>query len=66
MAFGELWDDIITRVYGEWVEFTENEDRKEAMVMWEFGVRDKISEIPSTQTAYALRDPHYYAVFSGR
>ncbi|KAJ3483613.1 hypothetical protein NLI96_g6192 [Meripilus lineatus] len=66
VAFGELWDDIITRVYGEWVEFTENEDRKEAMVMWEFGVRDKISEIPSTQTAYALRDPHYYAVFSGR
>lgn len=66
VAFGDLWEDVIIHVFGEWVAFTENEDTKGSMLMWEFGVKDKIAEVPRTATAFALRDPHYYAVVTGR
>ncbi len=65
-GFGELWEDVLGHVFGEWIGFTENEDRKGCMVMWEFGTREKIAEVPSTDAAFSLRDPHYYVVITGR
>lgn len=66
VGFKEMWEDVIGHVFGEWIAFTENEDRKGCFVLWEFGVRDKVASVPSTDAAFALREPHYYAVITGR
>ncbi|KAF8066753.1 FAD-binding domain-containing protein [Lyophyllum atratum] len=66
VLFSDLWEDLVLRVFGEWVAFTEHEDRKAGMVLWEFGHRDKIAEVKSDVTAFVSREPHYYVAFTGR
>jgi len=66
VLFSDFWEDLILRVFGEWVAFTEHEDRKAGMVLWEFGHRDKIAEVKSDAMAFVSREPHYYVAFTGR
>jgi len=65
-AFSELWDDVVEHVFGEWVAFTEDEERRSGIVLWEFGFRNKIAEVPKAATAFSVRDPSYYAVVTAR
>ncbi|KAF8634135.1 hypothetical protein AX17_004279 [Amanita inopinata Kibby_2008] len=60
--FGDLWDDVVTHVFEEWVAFTEVEERRESTVLFEFDSRDKIAAVKPDATAFAARDPHYFAV----
>ncbi|KIJ42255.1 hypothetical protein M422DRAFT_254662 [Sphaerobolus stellatus SS14] len=64
--FSDLWEDIITKVFFDWMTFTENEDSRQSVVFWELFFRDKITEVKEEDTAYPARKPHYYAVITGR
>ena len=64
--FSELWDDVVTTVFNEWTTYTEVEERKSSIVLWEFCSQEKIAEVRSDATAYPARDPHYYVVVEGR
>jgi len=66
VLFSELWDDVVTIVFNEWMTYTEVEERKSSIVLWEFDFREKIAEVKSDATAYPARDPHYYVVVTGR
>lgn len=63
--FSELHDDVVGRVFGEWIAFTENEDRRGTMVMWEFDAQAKVAEVPIGDTAFPVRKPHYYVAITG-
>ncbi|KAF8885448.1 FAD-binding domain-containing protein [Infundibulicybe gibba] len=63
--FGDLWDDVVSKVYDEWASFTVG-DSINSTIMWEFGFREKITEVKSDATAYPARKPHYYVTFTGR
>lgn len=63
--FSELQDDVVGRVFGEWIAFTENEDCRGSMVIWEFDAQAKIAEVPIGDTAYPVRKPHYYVAITG-
>ncbi|KIJ42149.1 hypothetical protein M422DRAFT_48356 [Sphaerobolus stellatus SS14] len=64
--FSNLWEDTITKVFLDWMAFTENEDSRQSVVMWELFARDKIAEVREEDTAYPARKPHYYAIVDGR
>jgi hypothetical protein len=64
--FSELWDDVVIKVFGEWVAFTESEDHKGTMVLWEFGAREKFAEVTQAVTAFPVRNPHDYVTITGR
>ncbi|KAF8883829.1 FAD-binding domain-containing protein [Infundibulicybe gibba] len=64
--FTDLWDDVVGQVFGEWRAFTEKEETRASMVMWEFGYRDRIAEVKASDTAYPARSPHYYVLATGR
>ncbi|KAF9264369.1 FAD-binding domain-containing protein [Marasmius fiardii PR-910] len=58
--FKDLWDDVIGEAFGRWCQFTEVEEFKGSLMMWEFGHRDKLTERKVEDMAFAARDPHYY------
>ncbi|KAF9467436.1 FAD-binding domain-containing protein [Collybia nuda] len=58
--FSELWDDVAEKVFGEWKTFTETEDHKRTMVLWQFVPQAKIAEVGREETAFPVREPHYY------
>lgn len=64
--FSELWEDVVMRVFGEWASFTEDEDRKASIALWEFDFKDKVAEVDRAETAFPLREPHYYLIITGR
>lgn len=65
-AFSELWDDVVGWIFGEWIKYTEQEETKGSMVMFEFGKKGKIDSVDATATAFPLREPHYYTVITAR
>lgn len=62
----EIWEDLIGRVFGDWIQFTENEEHKGSVVMWEFYAREKVAETAVNATAYPVRAPHYYVALTAR
>ena len=65
-SFSQLWDDVIGWVFGEWVQFTEADETKQTMIMFEFGKKGKIDSVAAADTAFPLRDPHYYTIITAR
>lgn len=63
--FSKLWDDVVTTAYQDWVAFTEAEEFRGSMLLWEFPHSDKIAEVKEDATAFPLRVPHYYVVVMG-
>jgi len=64
--FGDLWDEMVMQAFGEWVQYTEKEENRASMVMWELGHRDAIAKVGVEETAFPFREPHYYAIVQGR
>ncbi|KAL0567059.1 hypothetical protein V5O48_014932 [Marasmius crinis-equi] len=64
--FSDAWDDTITSVFVEWMQFTEQPEFKASTCMWELGHRDKIAEKKTGDTAFPARSPHYYLVVTAR
>ncbi|KAL0066808.1 hypothetical protein AAF712_006209 [Marasmius tenuissimus] len=62
----DLWDDVVSNVFGEWVKFTDQEEFKATTVMWELAHRDKITDIKAEDMAFPERSPHYYVVALSR
>ncbi|KAF9456595.1 hypothetical protein BDZ94DRAFT_1326870 [Collybia nuda] len=62
--FSEAWDDVISTAFREWVTFTEKEEHKRSMMMWEFNPRNKIAEVAEKDTAFPTRNPHYHVVIT--
>jgi len=56
----------MTQIFGKWAAFTEQEKFRASTVMWEFGHPDKIASVPTTDAAFAAREPHSYVVATAR
>ncbi|KAJ8091885.1 hypothetical protein AAF712_013556 [Marasmius tenuissimus] len=56
----DLWDDVVSDVFGEWVKFTDQEEFRTATVMWELIHRDKVTDKKTEDMAFSERSPHYY------
>ncbi len=65
-SFVDLWDDVVTAIYDDWVSFTSTEERKTGTLLWEFGCPKKIAEVAVEATAFPTRVPHYYVVITCR
>lgn len=65
-SFVDLWDDVVTAIYDDWVSFTSTEEHKTGTLLWEFGCPRKIAEVPVEATAFPTRVPHYYVVITSR
>lgn len=65
-AFSELWDDVVARVFGEWVAYTEEESTKGSFIVWELWNREKVASVGRAETAFSVREPHYYVVANAR
>ncbi|KAM6494399.1 FAD-binding domain containing protein [Amanita muscaria] len=66
VLYSEFWDDVIIKVFQEWVAYTEVDERRSSIVLWEFDRREKIAAVETNATAYPARDAHYYAVITAR
>ncbi|KAG6865596.1 hypothetical protein C0993_007919 [Termitomyces sp. T159_Od127] len=60
--FSDLWDDVIGKAFGSWIQFTEDQEFQGSIIMWEFGHRDKITERKVEDMAFGAREKHYYMV----
>ncbi|GJJ15849.1 hypothetical protein Clacol_010127 [Clathrus columnatus] len=58
--FSGLWDDLVLSMYDEWLKFTENNDSKTSLVLWEFHPPGKNTEIDIKDTAYPCRKQQNY------
>ncbi|TCD63940.1 glycerol transporter [Steccherinum ochraceum] len=65
-SFGDLNDMIVREVFNEWVKYSDQEETRGTMVMFEFGKKGKIDSVAPTATAFPLREPHYYSVITAR
>ncbi|KAG6872366.1 hypothetical protein C0995_010285 [Termitomyces sp. Mi166 len=64
--FSDLWDDVIGRAFDSWIQFTEDQEFKGSIMMWEFGHRDKLAERKVEDMAFGAREKHYYMVTISR
>ncbi|KAJ8090647.1 hypothetical protein PM082_018204 [Marasmius tenuissimus] len=62
----DLWDDVVTNVFEDWVKYTEQEEFKTSTVMWQFLHRDKVTDKKAEDMAFPERSPHYYMVALSR
>jgi hypothetical protein len=61
----DIWTDTALEVWDRWCKFTENDDCKQTLVIWEIGRPDKIAEVGKADTAFHVRDPHYGVIIRG-
>ncbi|KDQ17852.1 hypothetical protein BOTBODRAFT_29163 [Botryobasidium botryosum FD-172 SS1] len=64
--FSDLWDEMAMQVFEEWVRYTDNEETRATMIMWELGYGGKIAKVGVEETAFPVRDPHYYLIVQAR
>ncbi|KAK7439343.1 hypothetical protein VKT23_017569 [Stygiomarasmius scandens] len=64
--FSDLWEDVVSKAFGDWIQFTEQPQFRATVCMWEFWHQEKIAETDVGKMAFAARDPHYYVVVTGR
>jgi hypothetical protein len=64
--FGGFWDDVVTRVCNDWIQFTENDERRSMMIFWELDLPTGVAQRGRDETAFSSREPHLYMFITGR
>jgi hypothetical protein len=59
------WEDIALEVWDRWCKFTENDDRKQTLVIWQVGRQEKVAEVSRVNTAFYARDLHNCVIVHG-
>jgi hypothetical protein len=62
----DIRTDTALEVWDQWRQFTENEDGKESIILWEIDRPEKILGAGKVDSAVHPRDPHYCVVIYGR
>jgi len=61
----DIWTDTVLEVWGRWCKFTENDDCKQTLVIWEISRSERIAEVGRMETAFHARDLHYCVTIHG-
>lgn len=64
--FSELYDDVMERLWTEWVEFTETQEARDSLILFEFWKKGKVDGIKVADTAFPVRTPHWYMAMGAR
>ncbi|TCD63939.1 hypothetical protein EIP91_004749 [Steccherinum ochraceum] len=64
--FSVLYDDVVEWVFNEWLNFTDNEETKRTLALFEFFKRGKVDGVAVGDTAYSVRAPHWYMALGTR
>ena len=65
-CFSKLYDDVLEWVLAEWLGFTEREEFKQSLIMFEFWRSGTVDAVPVSATAHPVRVPHWYLAMGTR